>query len=104
MSADYTGSFKMTRAPTPRTQPPAGPEVGERALFYFLVSGETKLRSRTATVKQLWTGEDRTIAELDVDFTPEEVALWKYARVQRHAHMTVHPISGSWVRLPVASD
>lgn len=43
------------------------------------------------------------MAEIDVDFTEEEVALWSYPRLQRHAHMTTHPISGSWVRLPVAN-
>jgi len=72
-------------------------------MFYFMVTGETKLRSRPAAITQIWTGADRTIAELDVDFTPDEVALWKYPRIQRHAHMTTHPISGSWVRLPVAN-
>jgi hypothetical protein len=93
----------MTRPPTPRTAPPPAPEVGERVTFYFKVSGEAKLRSRSATIKQFWSGSDRTLAELDVDFTPEEVALWQFSRSQLHAHMTTHPISGSWTRLPVAN-
>jgi hypothetical protein len=92
----------MSRAPTARSASPSGPEVGERVTFYFAVSGETKLRSRVAMIKQLWAGEDRTIAELEVDFSADEVALWNYPRAQRHAHMVTHPVSGSWVRLPLA--
>jgi hypothetical protein len=71
-------------------------------MFYFLAAGE-RLRSRTATIKQIWTGGDRTVAELDVDFTEAEVADWQFPRTQRHSHMTTHPISGSWVPLPVAT-
>ncbi len=94
----------MDRSSTPRSPARPAPAVGEQVLFYFLVSGEARLRSRTAAIRQIWTGADRTIAELDVDFTPEEVALWRFPRAQSHAHMTTHPISGSWVRLPLANE
>lgn len=67
-------------------------------MFFFLVTGETKLRSRAATIKQLWTGDDRTIAELEVDFTPDEIAAWKFSPTQRHARLATHPVSGAWTR------
>lgn len=94
----------MPRPPPPPFVPPPGPQVGDRVLFYFATPGSTRLGSRAAKIVNIWTGDNKTIAQLEVEFTDDEVKQWGFARTQLHTPLATHPKSGTWVRLPVASQ
>jgi len=69
-------------------------KVGARVLFHFLVSGESVLRTRPAVVMAVYDG-DR--ADLEVEITPEETAVWGYTSAQGHVpKATGRPSSGEW--------
>lgn len=71
-------------------------QAGDDVLFHFHVTGENTLRSKSAVVIEV--SPDTEIAVLEVDFTPDEISAWSYARVQSSSKRAVgrRPVSGEW--------